>query len=176
MTKVIFLDRDGVLNENREDYVKSWDEVKILPGAIEAVTKLKENGYTIIVVSNQSAVGKGLLDEGSLRSINKKLNEAFTGKIDDFFYCPHKPDDGCACRKPRTRLLIDAAVKYDVDLKGTWMIGDNFSDILLGQNAGCKTILVKTGLGKKVLEMEEVEPDHVAEDILDAVKWLLGEK
>jgi D-glycero-D-manno-heptose 1,7-bisphosphate phosphatase len=174
MIKLIFLDRDGVLNENREDYVKSFNEMKILPGVKEALKILKENDYKIIVISNQSAVGRGIISEDTVKGINERLNQELDGSIDDFFYCPHKPEDGCSCRKPKTKLILDAAEKYGIDPKGKWLIGDNTSDIELGKNAGCKTILVKTGLGKNTITENKVEPDRIAEDLLSAVKWIVG--
>lgn len=173
MTKVIFLDRDGVINEQRDDYVKSCSELSLLEGVKTALEMLKNNGYTIIVVSNQSAVGRGIMSESDLQNINKRLNERTGGLIDDFFYCPHKPSDNCGCRKPRTKMLVDAAVKYNVDLEGKWLIGDNSTDIELGKNAGLKTILVKTGLGLKVFSEGKVKPDYVTENLLEAVKIVL---
>lgn len=173
MSNIIFIDRDGVLNENRDDYVKSCSELVLIKGAREALEILKSHGYRVIVISNQSAVGRGLLTEKELMEINGHLNHALGGNIDDFFYCPHKPDDGCDCRKPKTKLVTDAAKKYGIELEGKWMIGDNISDILLGKNAGLKTILVRTGLGESVLKSGDIEPDHTADDLLNAVLWLV---
>ena len=173
MDKFIFLDRDGVLNENREDYVRSYSELKLLPGTKEALKLLKNSGYKIIIITNQAAVGRGFITEKELQGINRRLNEAMGGLIDDFFYCPHTPEDNCDCRKPRTRLLRDAAEKYNIELEGKWMVGDNAKDIQLGQNAGLNTILVLTGLGHRTLKESRVEPDVIAENLLEAVKWLL---
>ena len=174
MNKIIFLDRDGVLNEHRHDYVKSCSELKLIPGVKEALMTLKDNGYTIIVVSNQSPIGRGILTEDELIKINNHLNDLTGGLIDDFFYCPHKPEDNCGCRKPRTKMMIDASIKYESDLEGKWLIGDSSSDIEMGNNLGLNTIRVKTGLGKKMLEKDSIEPDHIVEDLKEAVSLIIS--
>jgi D-glycero-D-manno-heptose 1,7-bisphosphate phosphatase len=170
---IIFIDRDGVLNENREDYVKSWDEVVIIPGVEDALRILKDNGYIIIITTDQSAVGRDYLTIDELEDIHKKLNSELGGYIDDFFYCPHLPKDDCGCRKPKTGLLDEAAKKYQVDLKDKWYIGDKTRDIELGKNAGMKTILVLTGESKEAPKDGPFKPDQVFKNLLDAVEWIV---
>jgi D-glycero-D-manno-heptose 1,7-bisphosphate phosphatase len=173
MKRLIFLDRDGVLNELREDYVKSADELIILPGVESALSKLKEHGYTIVIISNQSVVGKGIITVDQLKEINIKINNELRGNIDDFYYCVHTYEDNCQCRKPGTLLFQQAASRYGVDIRSSWFIGDNTSDIIAGNNAGLRTILVRTGYGKQVIEAGEVKPDKIFDDLSAAVDWLI---
>lgn len=143
--KAIFLDRDGVININRDDYVKSWDEFEFLPNAIEALKMINESDYLLIIITNQSPIGRGIFTVATLDEIHTRmLNElASSGaSIDAIYYCPHKPGDGCSCRKPEPGLILMAARDFDIDLKSSWMIGDSESDIIAGRRAGCRTAMV----------------------------------
>lgn len=158
MTKAlppVFIDRDGVINENRADYVKSLNEWIPIPGSIEAISEISKAGFHVIVVTNQSAVARGLCSISDVKQIHAKLLElvkAEGGEIDCIAYCPHHPDDNCECRKPKTG-MVDTA-KEELELEdGGYMIGDAATDVEMGSNAGLKSILVLTGRGKAQLEL-----------------------
>jgi len=145
MEQIVFLDRDGVINKNRDDYVKTWDEFEFLPNTKKAIKLLNDNGYKIIIITNQSVVGRGIIPEKTLTGIHEKmlkeLNECGC-RIEKIYYCPHAPWDNCGCRKPKSGLLLKAAKDFDIDLKKCYFIGDSETDVEAGKRAGCKTYLV----------------------------------
>ena len=146
----IFLDRDGVIVENRSDYIKSVDEVHILPGALAALAQAARLECLIVVVTNQSVVGRGLLSERGLAVINEHVHQAVVaagGRIEGWYVCPHLPEDDCACRKPKPGMLLSAAEDLHIDLSASVMIGDAVSDVQAGHAAGAQAILVRTGRG-----------------------------
>ncbi len=146
----IFLDRDGVIIENRPDYVKSIGEVQTIPGALAALAQAARRDCLFVVVSNQSAIGRGLLTEAALAAIDAHVHQlivAAGGRIDGWYHCPHQPEAGCNCRKPRPGMLLSAAADLGIDLHGSVMIGDALSDVLAGRAAGAQAILVRTGRG-----------------------------
>lgn len=147
----IFLDRDGVLIENRSDYVRDWSQVKIIPEAIRALSLAPIKKYKVVIVTNQSAVGRGLLLLETAQDINQRLIRLIRdhgGQIDGVYMCPHQPEAGCFCRKPQPGLLLQAAKDLSLDLKRSWMIGDAWSDVQAGEAAGTQgTILLRTGRG-----------------------------
>ncbi|HEU5088854.1 MAG TPA: D-glycero-beta-D-manno-heptose 1,7-bisphosphate 7-phosphatase, partial [Roseiflexaceae bacterium] len=146
----IFLDRDGVINENRSDYVKSWEEVIFLPGAIEAIRRLNTSEYAIVMVTNQSAVGRGIVPFELAQAINRQVVEQITaagGRVDAWYMCPHHPQQGCECRKPAPGLLLQAQRDLSLDLARSYMIGDAYSDLQAAQAAGVRATLVLTGRG-----------------------------
>lgn len=148
MQKVIFLDRDGVINKNppKGDYVKNLDELEILPRSIEGMRLLSDNGFVIFIVTNQPGIGRGLMTERDLNLIHKKLLEILKKnkiRIKDIYYCPHKRDDGCDCRKPKPGMLHRAAREYNFDVTKALFIGDDERDMLAGAAAGCKTVLIE---------------------------------
>lgn len=150
MTKsAIFLDRDGVINKNRDDYVKNVSELEIFSFIHYPIKNLKELGFLIIVITNQSAINRGLTSHRNVKEIHDSIN-AFLKKndtsIDYFYYCPHSPDENCICRKPKPGLIFQAANELDIDLSSSWMIGDRDSDIIAGESAGCKTIKIKSDM------------------------------
>jgi histidinol-phosphate phosphatase family protein len=155
MFSAIFLDRDGVLIENRSNYVRKWSDVKIYPEAISALSRSSTKNYKIVIVTNQSAVGRGLISLETANEINSQLVKLIYhhgGKVDGVYMCPHKPNDDCNCRKPKPGLLLKAAKDLSLDLHSSWMIGDAWSDVQAGQHAGVRqTILLKTGRGKEQL-------------------------
>jgi len=147
--KVIFLDRDGVINKKapKADYVKNWNEFEFLPGAIEALKILTQNGYNIYIISNQAGIARGIMTENDLKEIHRNmLNELEKkgGKVSDIYYCPHGWDDGCECRKPKPGMFFQAAREHHIDLTKAVFIGDDERDIQAGNSAGCKTILVNS--------------------------------
>jgi histidinol-phosphate phosphatase family protein len=145
MEKIVFLDRDGVINKNRDDYVKTWDEFEFLPNAKKGIKLLNDDGFKILIITNQSVVGRGIITEKILNKIHEKmlkeLNECGC-RIEKIYYCPHVPWDNCECRKPKPGLLLKAAKDFDIDLKKCYFIGDSETDAEAGKRVGCKTYLV----------------------------------
>lgn len=187
MAKVIFLDRDGVINHDPDTYVTSWDNFKFLDGALDAIKKLTDYGFDIIIVSNQAGIAKGLYSRHDLTKITKEMNrviESHGGKIFNAYYCPHKKEDNCACRKPKSGLLIMAENDYKlkrkspVDVKNSYMIGDKIGDIQAGKEFGLKTIFVRSGKVEYQNESQwPVRPDFIAQDLYAAVtEIVLGNK
>lgn len=147
--KVVFLDRDGVINKNppEHDYVKKWSEFTFLPGAKEAIAYLKKAGYKVILVSNQRGIARGLMSQEDIADIHKNMQKelaTYGGKIDAIYVCPHNYNDNCDCRKPKPGLLYRAARVHHIDLTKATLIGDSQSDIEAGKTAGCRTILMQT--------------------------------
>ena len=143
--RAIFLDRDGVLNKDRSDYVKNIDELEIFPFIGKCIKQINEKGFLVIVITNQSAIGRKLItntDVDNIHEFIQKYLEKYDAKIDAFYYCPHHPIDNCSCRKPEPGLLIKASRDFCIDLQNSWMIGDHDRDIESGLNAGCKSIKV----------------------------------
>jgi D-glycero-D-manno-heptose 1,7-bisphosphate phosphatase len=148
--KLIILDRDGTINEDRDDFVKSPDEWVPIPGSLEAIARLNHAGWHTVVATNQSGLARGLFDMATLNAIHAKMNRALTelgGRIDAVFYCPHGPDDGCSCRKPLPGLFTMIGERYGVPLRETYAIGDSLRDLEAGVAAGCAPHLVRTGKG-----------------------------
>jgi histidinol-phosphate phosphatase family protein len=144
--KAVFLDRDGVINKNREDYVKSVDEFEIFQEVGESIKKLKENGFLVVIITNQSAINRGLTTIENIKEIHGILNDylkEFETKVDGIFICPHRPDENCSCRKPKTGLLLKAIYDFSIDVNSSWFIGDRDSDIQAGQSVGCKTLKIQ---------------------------------
>ena len=138
--KAVFLDRDNTLIED-EGYIHEPEKVRLLPRVPERLRLLKEHGYLLIVVSNQSGIGRGYFKEEDFHAVNRKLQELlkpYNVQIDDFFFCPHKPEDGCNCRKPKTGMIEKAVKKWNIDVSESFVIGDKDIDVQLAINAGCK--------------------------------------
>ncbi len=182
MQKTIFLDRDGVINKDpggwtKYSYVTKWDDFFFLEGSIEALRRLKEAGYRICVISNQAGIGKGYFTFEDLDSVNKKMIEEVEkggGKIDELYYCPHRDDDNCNCRKPKTGMIEQALRKADIDLKNTYIIGDSLRDIEAGKRMGMKTIFVLSGKVPLSAAKEwRIRPDAIKNNLLEAVEWIL---
>ena len=157
----IFLDRDGVLIENRSNYIRDWSHVKIIPEAIRALSLASIKKYKVVIVTNQSAVGRGLISLKTAQEINQRLISLIhdqAGQIDGVYMCPHGPDDGCSCRKPLPGLLLNAAKDLSLDLQRSWMIGDAWSDVQAGEAAGTRgSILLRTGRGTEQLLQASAE-------------------
>jgi histidinol-phosphate phosphatase family protein len=175
----VFLDRDGVINQDSDDYVKSWAEVHVLPGVREALRQLREAGCEVYVVTNQAGVGKGLYSEQTLRDILLRLRllaRQAGGMIHGIAYCPHEHEAGCNCRKPATGLLRKLEVKYGLDLARSVVVGDSDKDVLAGHAVGCATIFLHTRSPERAaqhLERCAVCPDHQAGSLLEAVPLIL---
>lgn len=193
MERVIFLDRDGTLNEE-VNYLHRKEDLRILEGVPEAIRLLKAAGYKIVVVTNQAGVARGYYEEADVKALHSYMNELLTvqgAAIDYFFYCPHHPEHGigpykclCHCRKPETGLFEMAERCYNIDKEESWMIGDKLIDVQAGRNYGVHTILVGTGYGAKVheewtitgekgKEREGLPYDVYAETLVDAARAIL---
>lgn len=146
--KLLILDRDGTINHDRDDFIKSPDEWVPLPGAMEAIARLNHAGWHVVLASNQSGLGRGLFEVSDLNAIHAKMHQqlqAVGGRIDAVFYCPHAPDEACQCRKPAPGLFEQIGERYAIDLKGVPVVGDSERDLLAGVAAGCEPHLVLTG-------------------------------
>ena len=180
--KLVILDRDGTINEDRDDYVKSPDEWVPLPGALEAISRLNHAGWHTVLATNQSGLGRGLFDMASLNAIQLKMNQALAlqgGRIDAVFFCPHAPADGCDCRKPLPGLMQQIGERFGVTLDNTPMVGDNLRDMQAGAAAGCPTHLVLTGKsagveGKPLADLlDQVPGTQVHTDLSAFADWLI---
>ena len=180
MRAAVFLDRDGVINENRADYVKSWEEFVFLPNVFEPLRQLAQNGLLTIVVTNQSAINRGLVSRETVDTIHRQMCEVVSrngGRIDAVLTCPHRPDENCRCRKPEPGLLLQAAERFDLDLPRSYLIGDALCDIAVGLAVGCRPILVLTGQGREQLPRlveEGYSGYHVTADLTEAMELVLG--
>lgn len=175
MVKVVLLDRDGVINFERSDYVKSPAELNVFPYSKKALDRLRNAGYLLYIVSNQSGVGRGLMTEADLEEVTGELVSA-AGPFDGIFYCTHRPDDGCDCRKPLPGLLRRAFAEAEKrgHVSEAWLVGDSPLDIAAGAAVGCRTILVKTGLNPDYNPLDfDVRPDYVAADLTEAASIIL---
>jgi D-glycero-D-manno-heptose 1,7-bisphosphate phosphatase len=146
--KLVILDRDGTINEDRDDFVKSADEWVPLPGALEAIARLNQAGWHTVVATNQSGIGRGLFDMAALNAMHAKMNQALHkagGRVDAVFFCPHTAQDECSCRKPRPGLFELIGERYGIELAGVPTVGDSMRDLRAGQAAGCRPHLVRTG-------------------------------
>lgn len=176
----IFLDRDGVINENRSDYVKSWSEFRFLPGSKEAIAMLTHAGHRIIVCTNQAGIARGILSRDTVEEIHRRMVAEIAkagGRIERIYYCPHGKDENCFCRKPRPGMLLRARDELGIDMHDAIFIGDSISDIRAAFAAGVHPILVLTGLGMEHLREcchEAHEPFHFAESLKHAAEMILG--
>ncbi len=146
--KLVILDRDGVINHDSPQYIKSPEEWRPIEGSLEAIASLHQRGYTICVATNQAGIGRGLYSQQDLERIHRKMMQSVAdsgGKISGVFYCPHHPDDGCPCRKPRPGLIHQVADHLQTPVEGVPLVGDRLTDIQAAVAAGCKPILVETG-------------------------------
>lgn len=179
MNKIIFLDRDGVINKDPEKgYIKRVEEFQFLPGSLSAIKKLNSYGYEVIVISNQAGIAKGLYSVEDLTKVNNNMLREVKkagGKIKATYYCIHKDEDNCPCRKPKTGLIKQACEGLDIDIKKTFFIGDKKTDIETGKKAGCKTILVLSGKVKEERDTSSwsIKPDYIKRDLKDAVDWII---
>ncbi|MFH2145827.1 MAG: D-glycero-beta-D-manno-heptose 1,7-bisphosphate 7-phosphatase [Candidatus Omnitrophota bacterium] len=174
MEKAVFLDRDGVINRDLRTYVRSWDEFEFLPGARAALVKLAKSDFKVFVVSNQAGVGKGLLDLNTLDVITNNMLgeiEQAAGRVDAVKYCPHRSDENCECRKPKTGLFRQILRERKIDVAASFMVGDSERDMAAGRELGLKTILVLCGHIKDKKETVDfkIKPDYISRDLLDAV-------
>ena len=161
--KAIFIDRDGTLVEE-VNYLHQASETLLIPGVAGAVAQLKNAGYLLIVVTNQSGIGRGIYTVDEMHSVHDEVQRLLDGAIDGFYYCPHLPCDGCDCRKPGLKMIRDAVDRFGIDLEGSWMVGDKSIDVETGHAAGIQSALVLTGYGREHVAGLDVAPTVVADD------------
>lgn len=176
--KLIILDRDGVINYDSDDYIKSANEWNAIPGSLEAIARLSHNGYRIIIASNQSGLARKKFDIVALNEIHQKMYNhlaQFGGTIDAVFFCPHGPKQGCECRKPKPGLLNTIAQRLRISLAGVPVVGDKLSDLEAAQAVGAQAILVRTGHGQSLLDADQV-PENITvyNDLSDTVDNLIA--
>ena len=176
-----FIDRDGTINVDVH-YLNRVEQLQIIPRAGEAIARLNQAGYPVIIITNQSAIGRGLLTETGLSEIHNELKHqlsAFNASIDAIYYCPHHPDgkDNCTCRKPAPGMILRAASEYNINLAGSIMIGDNATDLEAGWNAGCRAALVRTGCGEDALKKTDQQTrdriSYIGRDLFEIVNRML---
>ena len=182
MRRAVFLDRDGVICWNRYDHVKSWDEFEFLPGALAALARLAESDLGIVVVTNQAVINRGMATLSAIEDIHARMVaeiEQAGGRVDKVMFCPHRPDQGCECRKPKPGMLLKAAEQLGLDLGGSYMVGDACSDVMAGRAAGCsKCYLVLTGRGVEQLSQCYAQAGgefQVVRNLEHAVRDVLGQ-
>lgn len=187
MNKAVFIDRDGTISEE-VGYVNHPSRFRLLPRSAEAVGLLNETGWLAILVTNQAGVARGYFAEDMIKQVHERLNadlEREGARLDAIYYCAHHPSVGeapyrsdCDCRKPKPGLILQAVAEFDIDVGSSWMIGDRFGDVQLAQNAGLNSAFVLTGYGRGEWEHQRsswpVEPDLVAEDLLEAVQKIVA--
>ena len=159
--KLVILDRDGTINHDSEHHIKSLDEWRPLKGSLEAIARLTQAGYRIVVATNQSGIARGLFSTRALFDIHEALQRAAAqagGRIDAFFFCPHAADAGCQCRKPQPGMLLEVARRFNVALKDTYMVGDALRDVQAAAAAGARPVLVLTGKGQKTQAESDLPP------------------
>jgi D-glycero-D-manno-heptose 1,7-bisphosphate phosphatase len=158
--KLVILDRDGTINHERDDYIKSSEEWVPLPGAMEAIARLNHAGWHVVVATNQSGIGRGLFDMAALNAMHAKMHQLLAkqgGRVDAVFFCPHTPEDQCTCRKPQPGLFNMIGERFGVSLDGVPMVGDLPRDVLAAQSVGCEPHLVRTGQAAGMSELELIE-------------------
>ena len=177
--KLIILDRDGVINEDSDDYIKSPDEWIPIPGSLDAISRLNHAGYSVAIASNQSGISRGYFSLETLAAMNVKMNDMLSplgGRIDAMFFCPHGPKDGCDCRKPKPGMLTEIGNRFQTGLGDVMFVGDNINDVKAAQAAGAKPILVKTGKGEQtatILAENKVNGIPVYDDLAELVNLIL---
>jgi D-glycero-D-manno-heptose 1,7-bisphosphate phosphatase len=189
--KVVFLDRDGVINRKKENgYVTSWGEFIFLPLVFEGLKILLDNGYHLFIITNQQGVGKKIFTAGDLKKIHGNMKKALSKKeikIKRIYYCPHTESDGCDCRKPSTGMIKKAIKEFpDINLKESYLIGDSMTDIETGCRMGIKTILISDftgtpvmnydGTSTEILSKNNIRPDYIRKDLLEAAKLIVTSK
>lgn len=175
--RLVVLDRDGVINEDSDDFIKSPEEWRPIPGSLDAIAKLHGAGVRVAVVTNQSGIGRGLYTEATLAAIHVRMTaavEAAGGKLAGIYYCPHHPDAGCECRKPKTALLRRIESELGIALSGQPFVGDRGSDLEAARAVGARPVLVRTGVGELTVKSAAGRSAEVYADLASAVNAILG--
>lgn len=176
--RAVFLDRDGVICENRPDHVKSWTEFRFLPGALQALRRLSAAPFSIVVVTNQAIVHRGIVPAAVVEEIHRWMIwdiQLAGGRVDAIYYCPHRPEEGCLCRKPKPGLLLQAARDLGIRLEASYLIGDALTDVEAALAAGCQPLLVRTGRGALYAQqvLQRYPEVQIFQDLSEAVSWIL---
>lgn len=176
--RAVFLDRDGVICENRPDHVKSWGEFRFLPGALSALRRLAETPFRIVVVTNQAIIHRGIVPAEIVDEIHVRMTwsiQRLGGRLDAIYYCPHRPEEDCFCRKPKPGLLFQAAKDLGIRLEDSYLIGDALTDVEAALAAGCQPLLVQTGRGvlQSDLVLQRYPDVPIFQDLSEAVSWIL---
>ena len=167
--KCVFLDRDGTLIEEAE-YLSKLEDIRPMPGAAEALGRLRDAGYAVVLITNQSGVARGFFSEEFVKQTHERLEDILEFSFDGIYYCPHGPDEGCGCRKPATGMVERAARELNIDLAKSFVIGDKPADIELAEAAGMKGVMVLTGYGRE--SAGSVRAAYIADDLKDACAWI----
>lgn len=179
--KLIILDRDGVINYDSDEYIKTVDEWQPIPGSLQAMGRLFQAGYTLVIATNQSGISRGFYDLETLHAMHAKMDhmlEQYGGSVDAVFFCPHAPKDNCECRKPKDGLFQEIIRRYQCDLKNVPAIGDSLRDLQAAKNAGANPILVKTGKGESAIagaELSELEGIAIYNNLAEVADAILVE-
>ena len=175
--KLLILDRDGVINHDSDDYIKSLQEWMPLPGAISAIAQLSKAGWTVAVATNQSGLARGYYADATLQAMHQRLRQLVAeqgGELGIVVHCPHGPDHGCECRKPRPGMLLQIAEHYRTSLKGVWFVGDSSADLQAALAVDCQPVLVKTGKGQRTLSRPLPANTLVFDDLAAVAAQLLA--
>ncbi len=182
MRRAVFIDRDGVICRNHRDHVKSWDEFVFLPGARAALACLAKTDLVVVIITNQAVINRGIVPADTVEDIHQRMTQAIQaagGRVDGVFYCPHRPDEQCGCRKPQPGMLLQAARELDIDLEHSYLIGDAWSDMQAGQAVGCQCYMVLTGRGRRQFLSclrKGQNGFRLARNLQDAVRMILAEE
>ncbi|MDO8891591.1 MAG: D-glycero-beta-D-manno-heptose 1,7-bisphosphate 7-phosphatase [Sulfurimicrobium sp.] len=175
--KLIILDRDGVINFDSDQFIKCPEEWKPIPGSLEAIARLNQAGYRVVLATNQSGIGRGLFDMATLNAIHDKMHKALAqvgGRIDALFFCPHAADSSCDCRKPKPGMFEEISKRFNMELDGIPAIGDSLRDLQAAVALGAQPILVRTGKGEKTLAAGNLpEGTLVFNDLAEAAQYLI---
>ncbi|MFN2501722.1 MAG: D-glycero-alpha-D-manno-heptose-1,7-bisphosphate 7-phosphatase [Pyrinomonadaceae bacterium] len=170
----IFLDRDGTLVQE-VNYLSRVEDLRLFPFTRAAIRAMREAGFLLIVITNQSGIGRGIYDEEAMHSVHRRIQYHLEGSIDRFYFCPHLPCDGCQCRKPGQGMIEAARKDFEINISDSWMIGDKAIDIETGQGAGMRTALVLTGYGAAHKNLLVNQPDIVADDLMGATRAIVDQ-
>lgn len=177
MRPAVFLDRDGVINRfpGPGEFVLSWDGFEFMPGVAESLRRLRAHGFRLVLVTNQSGVGRGLMSAEDLAEIHGRMQaELGDDRLDAIYHCPHHPDDGCTCRKPSPEMILRAGKDHEIEVSRSFLIGDSGRDIEMGRAAGCRTILCRENLPPSIESMRAAaQPNVFAKTLPEAVDWIL---
>jgi len=172
--RAVFLDRDGTMAVDVA-YCRRPEDFELFPTTAKAIRLLNEHGYKVIVITNQSGVARGYFTEDTLDKIHRKMRKQLDkegARIDSIYYCPHHPNDNCECRKPKPKMILQAVGEHDIDPKRSFMVGDKPHDIQLGQNTGCRTVLIPGGTEEPAV----CSPDYTAADLYQATLWIIEQQ